>query len=355
MPKLAFSVNPAQQTYPATTITITNHHPGQNGSYYWDFGDGNTSDTEAAEFTHTYTWDDGEYNSQTYTISQRVYNEYCQAEATATATINSPVPVADFDGELQGCAPHTLAFNNQSLYAHRYRWSLGDGSISYDQNPEHTFHEPGVYQVTLVVTGDGGSDSLTHTVEVFPTPVADFEIASNLVYVPLEPVRITNLSVDASSWYWEFGDGGTSVEFEPQYRFQEPGLYSISLTAYTHTEPVCTDTKVMENAVRAEEACMVVFPTGFAPNKTSNSGGSYIPGASNREVFYPVHKGVETYRLEIYNRWGELIFVSEDPLVGWDGYVRGRLMEMGVYVWKVEVQCNTGRRINKAGDVTLIR
>ncbi len=59
--------------------------------------------------------------------------------------------------------------------------------------------------------------------------------------------------------------------------------------------------------------------------------------------------------MKIYNRWGELLFESSDKTVGWDGYYKGQLMPQGVYVFRLELTFENGRREAKVGDITLIR
>jgi gliding motility-associated-like protein len=64
---------------------------------------------------------------------------------------------------------------------------------------------------------------------------------------------------------------------------------------------------------------------------------------------------VEDYKLEVFNRWGELLFVTEDVKVGWDGYYRGQPAKQDVYVWKAYAKFSDGRETTMKGDVTLLR
>jgi len=73
------------------------------------------------------------------------------------------------------------------------------------------------------------------------------------------------------------------------------------------------------------------------------------------DIFHPVSKGVIQYELLIYNRWGELIFKSDDLGCGWNGYIDGTLAKQDVYVWKSQGKFSNGRAFEMAGDVTLIR
>ncbi|TAJ04399.1 hypothetical protein DMA11_23850 [Marinilabiliaceae bacterium JC017] len=91
-------------------------------------------------------------------------------------------------------------------------------------------------------------------------------------------------------------------------------------------------------------------------NPNGPNGGHYVYGEKENYVFYPfVQEGIEEYNLQIFTRWGELIFESTDLHVGWDGYYRGKLASQGVYIWKVVCKLGTGALVVKTGDVTLLR
>ena len=85
------------------------------------------------------------------------------------------------------------------------------------------------------------------------------------------------------------------------------------------------------------------------------SSGAYNPDHPDNKVFFPYNEGVAEYHLEIYNRWGELIFVSENIDKGWDGYYKGQLCKQDVYVYKATGKYYNGKTFVKAGDVTLLQ
>ena len=102
---------------------------------------------------------------------------------------------------------------------------------------------------------------------------------------------------------------------------------------------------LIERAVSAEASDYIAYPDAFTPN-----------GDKLNDVFLPVYKGVIVeYQLNIFNRWGELIFESKDIDVGWDGTYKDKLCKQDVYVWKVYVKFSNGQVYIKAGDVTLYR
>jgi gliding motility-associated-like protein len=84
----------------------------------------------------------------------------------------------------------------------------------------------------------------------------------------------------------------------------------------------------------------------------AGSGGN---GTFN-DVFLPIVKGAEEFNMQIFDRWGNLIFESNSNSVGWDGYdANGKLMPAGVYVYKLTVRLSDGQRSTQIGDVTMIR
>ncbi len=357
-PEADFIALPEKQPYPQTIVEITNLTNQGEWLFEWDFDDGNSHTTgDFDPFEHDYKddWGNGDYSTKTYNITLIASNPLCYDTSQQEVTITSPVPEADFHSSTQGCVPFEVQFKNNSKYGNEFRWYFGDGSVSNEENPTHTFVDAGKYDVKLIAIGDGGRDTTYREIVVFEKPIADFELVSNHINIPHEPLKVINKSEMADFYYWEFGDGNTSTEFEPVYYYEEPGLYDVSLSVYTNTDPQCTDTKILEASLRVDESCQVLLPNAFKPCDSGPSGGVCDPNNPTNEVFCPVYEGIDSYVLEIYNRWGELIFRSTDPSKGWDGYFRGKLAKMDVYVWKVTGQCTNGKTINKSGDVTLIR
>lgn len=357
-PVADFSVNPLEQTYPNTTVVVENHSLPGTWNYVWNMDDGNFRAFEAdpGNFSHTYQWTNNDYSTRYYYVNLRVNNDWCADEIIREVIIHAPKPVVDYHSADRGCPPFEVEFLNNSLYGLSYLWDFADGTTSAEPNPKHIFQNPGEYHVKLLVFGEGGVDSTQHTITVHQPPIANFIVMPEFVTLPYEPIQLINLSSLAHSWEWDLGDGTISNEFEPLHYYQEPGIYNIRLTVGNDTDPVCYDTKVLEGAAGAQEDCILYFPNAFTPDVNGPNGGSYISGDPRNYVFYPIYTGVEDYVLEIYTRWGELVFRSEDLEIGWDGYYRGKLAKMDVYVWKVRYTCaGTERKIVEAGDVTLIR
>ena len=97
------------------------------------------------------------------------------------------------------------------------------------------------------------------------------------------------------------------------------------------------------------------MPNAFSPNPTGGNGGAFGANDMNNDVFHPVIRGIDKYELQIFSRWGELLFVSKDVNIGWDGYYKGKLCLQDVYVWKINGTTLDGKKINKTGDVLLLK
>lgn len=348
-PMAAFLATPVNQIFPNTTVNITNTSGGGNWNYEWWFGDGATS-TVQDPGSHNYaTWG-------TYTITLVVSNDFCSDTATQDITIEPPVPVADFIGSGEGCQPLTVDFTDQSQWADTWTWDFGDGTNqAFVQNPTHTYFLAGTYTVTLTVTGPGGTDQLVKvdSVIVHPRANAFFAAQPEQVFIPNQPVIFYNFSQDATDYVWDFGDGVTSTEESPQHYYTAPGFYDVMLIADNGFG--CPDTFVVERAVEALSGGDIIFPNAFTPNPGGGNGGAYDPNQVTNDVFFPIFDGVTDYHLQIFSRWGELLFESFDTDIGWDGYYRGNPCQQDVYVWKVEGRYSDGSRFSKAGDVTLLR
>jgi gliding motility-associated-like protein len=167
--------------------------------------------------------------------------------------------------------------------------------------------------------------------------------------LPYDMLIATNQSAGAISYVWNFGDGGSSTAVNPSYLYTTVGIYPVQLIATNAFG--CSDTAYSEVTTNAD----VVFPNVFTPDPNGASGGFYDIGSLTNDIFFPYTSGVTDFKLQIFNRWGELIFETFDVKQGWDGYYRGQLCQQDVYIWKAYLKLNNDKTFNKTGDVTLLR
>jgi len=346
-PVANFTATPLVQTFPNTVVDIQNSSVHGDADYMWEFGDGETSTDMMLNSYDFATW--GEF-----TIQLSIDNGFCNDQTQRTIQILAPPPIAEFNGQGDGCAPVTVNFENLSQYAETYLWNFGDGATASNPNPEYTYFTPGTYTVSLIATGQGGSDVTIHEeiINVYPTASAYFTINPSAVTIG-NPVFYFNQSVNATEFEWDFGDGTGSNEFSPIHTYDSPGTFPVTLIA--NNEHNCPDTLVSSDAVFVETGGSINFPNAFTPDPLSGGNGAYDPTNLDNNIFFPIHHGVEEYTLQIYNRWGELVFQTNDVNEGWDGFYKGEIAQQDVYVWKVKAKFIDGTTHIEAGDLTLLR
>lgn len=254
-------------------------------------------------------------------------------------------PIAGFVPDYVPCArPIEVSFTNQSQGAVTYFWTFGDGNDSSATDPIHTYATTGTYDVTLVATDANGCvDTATQQLVFADFPVAAF--GSNpalpaIVDVDAE-IQFSNQSLNAVSWLWEFGDGSSSGLENPVHAWAEPGEYCVTLWAFSAEG--CVDS-IVQCPIRVIETNLFV-PTAFTPN-----------GDGLNDVFEIVTTAIfDDYQLQVFSRWGELIFQSREVQDFWTGEYHGKMASEGTYVYRIIATTATGRKIDKSGSVMLLR
>lgn len=335
-------------TFNDNSTTLPANADNQILAWEWDFGDGNTSTLR--EPVHFYD------TPGKKTITLNVFDDNgCNNEFVQQIDwFPVPVPKISPDGFL-GCSPQTFRFENLSSPIdsnYSVEWDFGDdsqGPERFDLNPSHTYNEPGTYDVSLKiqspVPGCEESKTFKNLIEVLQGFEADFQMNPDEPKFIGEKVSMTNTSdAGALNYVWDFGGRETSFLENPTFTISDTGTYQVSLTATW--ENGCSNTFIREfQIVPCIEAR---FPNAFTPN-----------GDGRNEVFKGIVLGValDDFRLSIYDRWGKLIFETNDPDEGWNGKYRnsGADLPPGVYMYKVDFKNPFCDQEPKPGFATLVR
>ncbi len=228
-------------------IQFTDTSSGEPTSWQWDFGDGATSTEQNP--SHAYT------NPGVYTVTLAVSNPAgSDTEAKSDyITVYQP-PQADFSADKTEVAVgETVQFTDTSTGGPTsWQWDFGDGATSTEQNPSHTYANPGVYTVTLTVSNPAGSDTEAKAdyIRVYQAPQASFS-ADKTEVAAGEAVQFTDLSTGGpTSWQWNFGDGTTSTERNPSHTYANSGVYTVTLTV---SNPAGSGTEAKADHIRVYE------------------------------------------------------------------------------------------------------
>lgn len=251
-----------------------------------------------------------------------------------------------------GCAPLEVSLVALCPEKSTFLWSV-DNTINYTtQKASHTFVKPGKHVVTLMVKCINElTEIYTDTIVVFEKPIAEAEMdksSSN----SLSALYTYNYSQKAESYAWMVNDSIISLEREPVL-FKKNIKGQVVLKVWS--EKKCSDTTIVANILETNTDFFIKFPNVFRPDISGTSGGRYSVQQKAKHIFHPVFEGVTKYSLEVYSRWGQLLFKTNDLYTGWDGYYNGRLAKQDAYIWKASGTYSSGKPFVKKGDVILLR
>jgi gliding motility-associated-like protein len=338
--------------------------------YEWTFGLDGTPATAngVGPFNLTYsTPGPKEVKLVVTNIAAQTAGLICVKEYGETIQINVPPLVVDFVADpLRSCFPTDITVIENLATGDVFNWRVFDqlGKIAATSNanlPVFKIPAPGKYTIELTTQNSFTGDQKTVLKEfiIYDKPLALFDVRPALVYVPDTELSTFNFSTGANDFEWDFGDGTVLFEREPKHIYKIEGVYDITLFAkFDHGDNiVCSDT--LQKKVTAKQGGVTRVPNAFTPNPNGPTGGAIGGGAnanSFNDVFLPLVKGAEEFNMQIFDRWGNLIFESNNSNVGWDGYDRnGRIMPAGVYVYKLTLRLSDGQRTTQVGDITMIR
>jgi gliding motility-associated-like protein len=306
-------------------------------------------------------WNPGNLNGANQTIIPASTGTYvanlvdqngCTTNSSVTVTV-FPSPAANFSADsLSGCTPVCVNFSDSSLSASQiisWNWNFGNGDNSTDQNPVYCYLNSGMFDVNLQVTNaDGCSNTFTMTslINALPTPDASFTVSPQPTTTLNPEVFFTDASTNADSWNWNFGDvlNSSSTAQNPSFIYSDPTCYMVTLTVANFSG--CTDIATHEVCIDPE--ITIYIPNSFSPN-----------GDGLNDIFLPKSEGLmdEGYELQIFDRWGNLIFESHALNEGWDGKVKdhSKISQMDTYVWKLHVMDVKFEEHDLIGHVNLVK
>lgn len=230
-------------------------------SYNWKFGDGSTSNLRAP--THQYT------QAGTYPIILEYTTAGgCQGTVQAKDSVRvGNKPSVQFAVQPpDACASTSIKFTDQSTGSKvdKWLWNFGDGSSSFQQNPSHDYRDTGYFNIGLIAWSNGCADTLYKSRLVhIQAPVAKFAVGLSCTS------RLTrsfiDQSIDAKTWFWEFGDGQTSTMQSVAHSYAAPGTYTVKLTV---TNGTCRFTAQRQVNVYNERADFSVSATEFCKDNS---------------------------------------------------------------------------------------
>ena len=223
-----------------------------------------------------------------------------------------------------------------------YAWSFpGDTAIAISNPATHTYPQDGAESADLVIVNAVGChDTLSHNFNISKPMIADYSFEPDPPS-PNTPVHFHNLSSPyATIFNWDFGDGTSSTAENPDKLYNDSGLYNICLIAVN--EHNCIDTAC--KSIKMDVDKVVGVPSAFTPNGDGENDVLYIRGFRLGKV-----------KLRVYNRWGQVIFETDNKAKGWDGTYKGHPQPAEVYAYTLEATFTDGTAKQINGSISLLR
>ena len=215
--------------------------------------------------------------------------------------------------------------------------NFGDGTFSIQEDPVKVYPDPGTYDIMLVSSNDNACfDTLIQNqiLEIYPSPDADFTYIQTENGLDIGEIEFTNISEDATIYFWDFGDGLNSSEMSPTHQYLNSGSVTVLMVA--------------ENEFGCIDSIIKVIDIGFFGNLfVPNAFSPIIGSQSDASLFLPKGIGLVSYEMEIYSSYGELLWRTTElsngqPVEGWNGQFNGKNLPADVYVWKIKATLDNG-------------
>ncbi|MCH2231721.1 MAG: gliding motility-associated C-terminal domain-containing protein [Crocinitomicaceae bacterium] len=289
------------------------------------------------------------YPSSTTTYSVLAELNGCVVEDSVTIIVNEP-PVFDFWGDvLEGCEIHSVNFSSDYIGQGNCLWDFGNGVTSNDCQPTTIDFPSGTFDVSLTISENGCSTSLTFEdyINVYNNPIADFTSSISEFGESNTTVQFINSSSFADSYVWDFGDNSGMVNtVSPNHDYSGVENNVLVTLWAINTEYGCVDSTYA--LITYHEELVYYIPNTFTPDNDEYN-----------QTFKPVFtSGFDPYdfHMAIFNRWGELIFETYNSEFGWDGHYGNKRVQDGTYTWKIDFkESETDKRHMITGHVNLIR
>ncbi|MBX7181971.1 MAG: PKD domain-containing protein [Bacteroidia bacterium] len=353
IPQVDFICAPACSTHQSVFFNTTQMpFPGHVDSWSWDFGEAGASSTDSFP-THLYQ------TAGTFTVTlEATTDDNCVIDTTKDVIVN-PLPVVSFTTDtIEGCQPlevtlSDLITNPTGYTVDFWHWNFGDAHFSDDPSRATNIYDSyGLFDAQLILTtSDGCQDSLTlnDLIDVWPKPIADFAVDPQPTTELDAWITFTDLStLFVTKWDWDFGVrdsiNDVSTIQNPIYLYPDSGTYHPTLIVENRFG--CRDTVTRPTIIRPD--FVFYIPNSFTPQDGRDD---------LNETFNGYGVGIKSYEMRIYNRWGETVYKSENPKLGWDGKLRnsGDLAKQDVYVYVFEITDVHNRFHIYRGHVTLVR
>jgi len=241
--------------------------------------------------------------------------------------LNRPIAkINNFPTQL--CDPGKISFSNGSIseYPSSYWWNTSDGVWYSNYEPTHTFSPAGIYSISLTMYRGAPCPDTSlatfKTITINPLPIPGFAATPSVTSIFEPEINVQNTGEGGiTNCSYDFGDGTSSNFLNDIHSYTLPGKYKIVQTVSN----VFNCVAITEKEIRILPEFRFWVPSAFTPDENNLN-----------ETFMPVTIGVRNYKFTVYDKWGHVLFETNEPNKGWDGKSKGKTCKQDVYIWKVQ-------------------
>jgi gliding motility-associated-like protein len=244
-----------------------------------------------------------------------------------------------------GCsADQVMYFHPGGNEVNSFNWNLADNFVSDQQNPTAVYTIFDNKTVQLIVGNGFCADTAVQTVVLDNYIKADFLVAED--NCPLEPIQLTSTAIGKITGHsWTFGDGSTSADASPTHAYARTPTTRDFRINYTVTDSIgCTSSA--EKLTRIYVSCIIDVPNAFSPNDDGRN-----------DLLYPLNAvKADQLTFTVFNRWGQVVYRTNNWKKGWDGRFNAELQASGEYIWTLTfTDRDSKKQFSRKGKTLLIR
>lgn len=287
-------------------------------SFVWNLGDGNISVLDS--FTHVYS------TPGNRRVTLTAVNAFGCADSASKSVVSYPEIYAVFD--VSNVCENVAVNLTENSYAgstsiSRYKWNFGDGTVSNIRIPSKSYTAAGTYPITLeITTKENCLFDTSLNIVVHPTPAAGFTIFGEPLDIFKSNIDVKSTAIGATNYFYQISDGSSYSTLDFSHEFADSGRYIIHQKVSNTFG--CSDS--ITNEVFVFFKYLPYIPNAFSPNQDGKNDHFGLEGI-----------GLLNTELLIYNRWGEVIFKSENGHQKWDGTYKGTPVQPGIYLYSAKV------------------
>ena len=256
----------------------------------------------------------------------------CPVDVNMNITIVPSAPPSFIADTLTGCNPLPVNFSTiNPIPGANYTWFLNNTEIGTGPNLVYTINASGYHDITLEYELSSCSETTTYDDYIFMEndPIASFTFNPAVISSEIEEINFVNSSIGAVSYLWDFGDNSSSTVQNTSHTYT--GASDNILVSLTASTPLgCFDIYEMTIVVLSE--AIFYIPNTFTPDEDEHN-----------QLWKPIFTSgfdIYSFNLQIYNRWGEIIWETNDASAGWDGTygIDGLRVPVGIYNWAIHYE-----------------